>query len=65
VNEANAKNSYLLKNSVKRRQRTHAASGGASKALPHEIWNQVMLNQTQAEYACPLSQPQRAAGYYG
>jgi len=28
---------YCGKKIVKRRQRTHAASGGASEALPHEV----------------------------
>jgi len=32
---------YGLKE-VKRRQRTHAASGGASKALPHEIGSRLI-----------------------
>ena len=29
--------SFNLEKKVKRRQRTHAASGGASEALPHEV----------------------------
>jgi len=31
-----------LTTKVKRRQRTHAASGGASKALPHEIGSRLI-----------------------